>query len=45
MSQGDLDNADVLLHRRAIIIKKARENVRLSHQRMRNRVRSHKFRV
>ncbi|MDR2260747.1 MAG: hypothetical protein LBE06_07440 [Azoarcus sp.] len=43
--QGNRANTDVLLHRRAMIIKKARENVRLSHQRMRSRIRSHKFRV
>jgi hypothetical protein len=35
-----IDNAmDALAHRRAMIIKKALENVRLSHQRMRARIR------
>jgi hypothetical protein len=41
--QGKHTSLDVLAHRRALIIKKARENVRLSHQRMRSRAR--KFRV
>jgi hypothetical protein len=33
------DHADALIHRRAMIIKKALENVRLSHQRLRDRIR------
>ncbi|MDR1661204.1 MAG: hypothetical protein LBR95_02075 [Azoarcus sp.] len=42
-SQSKHANPDALAHRRAMIIKKARESVRLSHQRMRSRAR--KFRV
>ena len=45
MPQDSRANADVLVHRRAMIIKNARESVRLSHQRMRSRIRSSKFRA
>ncbi|MDR2092261.1 MAG: hypothetical protein LBP58_02940 [Azoarcus sp.] len=41
--QGKHIGQDALVRRRAIIINKARESVRLSHQRMRSRAR--KFRV
>ncbi|MDR3214041.1 MAG: hypothetical protein LBT71_09050 [Azoarcus sp.] len=41
--QGGYGNVDVLAHRRAMIIKKAQESVRQSHQRMRSR--THKFRI
>lgn len=37
--QSHRGSVDVLAHRRAMIIEKARESVRLSHQRMRSRVR------
>jgi hypothetical protein len=37
--QGKHNNLDALAHRRAMIIKKARESVRLSHQRMHSRAR------
>jgi hypothetical protein len=42
MSTGTLDsrfNMDALAQLRAMIIKRAQENVRLSHQRMRARIR------
>jgi hypothetical protein len=39
MQHGNSGNMDALAHHRAMIIEKARENVRLSHQRMRARIR------